>query len=315
MNKRESLLSLVQGNPRTEGVPAGFFLHFDSKHHFGQAAVDKHMEYFRYTGMDFVKIQYERNYPYLPDIKKPEDWARIPFYGLDYYADQLGVVAGLVKAAKSEAMVLLTLYSPFMCAIHTVGEGMLIDHLQQNPEAVKKGLRIIADSLMGFVREAIKLGIDGFYHSTMGGEDGRFNDPDIFTHYIRPLDLELMTEIDHQCSFNILHICDYLKRYRDLTQFVDYPGHVVNTNLQLVDRMATGQEISVLFGRPFMGGLDRNGIIVNGSLGEIRQETTRVLEAAPARFILGADCTVPSDIDWDHLRTAIDTAHQWKSYR
>ena len=32
-------------------------------------------------------------------------------------------------------------------------------------------------------------------------------------------------------------------------------------------------------------------------------------DAAPSRFILGADCTVPSDTSWTGIRTAIGRAH------
>ena len=34
-----------------------------------------------------------------------------------------------------------------------------------------------------------------------------------------------------------------------------------------------------------------------------------VLTQAPQRFILAADCTVPSETSWENLKAAIDTAH------
>ena len=50
-------------------------------------AVDKHLEYFRYTGMDFVKIQYENKFPHRPEIVNPEDWAGMPRYDKSFYED------------------------------------------------------------------------------------------------------------------------------------------------------------------------------------------------------------------------------------
>jgi uroporphyrinogen decarboxylase len=35
------------------------------------------------------------------------------------------------------------------------------------------------------------------------------------------------------------------------------------------------------------------------------------LQDAPERFILGADCTLPGDVDWDNIKTAIATAHDY----
>jgi uroporphyrinogen decarboxylase len=64
-----------------------------------------------------------------------------------------------------------------------------------------------------------------------------------------------------------------------------------------------------MFGRPFMGGMDRHGILVNGTREEIQAEVAQVIRDAPPGFVLGADCTVPSDIPLSNLRTAIDTAH------
>ena len=62
MNKREAVLSLLSSDQQPPFVPAAFFLHFPPEFHAGQAAVSKHIEFFRYTGMDLVKIQYERTF-------------------------------------------------------------------------------------------------------------------------------------------------------------------------------------------------------------------------------------------------------------
>ena len=58
--------------------------------------------------------------------------------------------------------------------------------IRQNPAAVARGMHIITDSLLGFVKECARLGIDGFYTSTQGGEEGRFEDRTFFNQCIRP---------------------------------------------------------------------------------------------------------------------------------
>jgi uroporphyrinogen decarboxylase len=55
--------------------------------------------------------------------------------------------------------------------------------------------------------------------------------------------------------------------------------------------------------------MERTGVIAAGTPEEIRAAAEGVLAEAPERFILGADCTVPGDTPWDHLKIAIDTAH------
>ncbi len=311
-NKRETMLGLLKKDARQDYIPAAFFLHFDKSSHFGQAAVDQHLEYFRYTNMDFVKIQYERTFPQIPELRKPDDWKKMPLYKLDFYEPELQAVRGLVNAAKKEALVLVTLYSPFMCAGHTTSQSLVVAHLQENPDRIKKGLDVITESLMLFVKECIRLGVDGFYTSTQGGEAGRFKDSALFTKYIKPLDLVLMNEVNRSCIFNILHVCDYNAPYDDLSPFLDYPGHVVNCNPKLTTGTLTWNKVVEMFKRPCMGGLDRHGIIVSGTKQEIAQAVREVLNRAPAPFVLGADCTLPSSINWENISAAIDAAHAYK---
>ena len=310
IDKRAAVLSLLDADRKQEYTPAAFFLHFDPSCHRGQAAVDKHLEYFHYTGMDVVKIQYENAFPHLPQIARPADWAKMPLYGKDFYAEQLKVVAGLVKAAKHEALVIVTLYSPFMCAGQTAGgQATITAHIKEDPEKVKKGIEIITESMMIFVKGCIEVGVDGFYASTQGGESDRFADPALFATCVKPYDLTIMGEINRACIFNVLHVCDYHGGYSDLTTFLNYPGDVVNCSLKLGARTMTPQEVSDMFGRPYMGGMDRHGIIVSGSADEIRQAAEGILAQASEKFFLAADCTLPSDIDWNNIKTAIATAH------
>ena len=71
------------------------------------------------------------------------------------------------------------------------------------------------------------------------------------------------------------------------------------------------QAVVELFNRPYMGGLERLGILATGTREEVKQAAEAVLREAPEQFMLGADCTVPSETDWDNLKVAIDTAHGW----
>jgi uroporphyrinogen decarboxylase len=118
-----------------------------------------------------------------------------------------------------------------------------------------------------------------------------------------------MKEIQKACAFNILHVCDYVAPYANFDAVYDYPGHVINSNVRLTEKEMSVQEISRLFKRPFMGGMDRHGVIAKGSPTEVEAEIKRVVKNWPKQFILGADCTVAGETDWKRLRHAIDVAH------
>jgi len=313
MNKRDVVLGLLDPDRSQPTVPAAFFLHFDPSCHFGRAAVEKHLEFFQTTGMDLVKIQYERNFPRVPGIERPSDWSEMPVYGEEFFAPQLEVVDGIVRAAAAEAVVVVvTLYSPFMCACQSAGEENVLRHVREDPAAVAAGMEAVTRSLMKFVKACVALGVDGFYHSTQGGESRRLADRALFDRLVRPFDLAVMSEAERSCRFNILHVCDYAGGYDDLARFADYPGHVVSCPLTVGGRPLPLAEAQRMFNRPVMGGLDRLGTIATGGAAAIRAEVEALLRHAPGRFILGADCTVPADTPWENLQTAIETAHAWK---
>ena len=310
MNKREAMMMLLDPAHRVESVPAAFFLHFDPSYHRGKAAVDKHLEFFRFTDMDFVKIQFEHHMP-PREIQEPGDWGDVPVYRKEFWREPLAVVKGIVEAARKEAVVILTLYSPFMFAGQIAGAETVVRHIQENPEAFKRGIGAVTEGLLGFVKDCIGVGLDGFYSSTQGGESGRLTDPKSFADCVRPYDLAVMNEINRSCAFNILHVCDYHLPYADLSPFTDYPGHIVNTSLKLVDKEITAREVAAMFDRPFMGGMERLGVIAGGTPEAIRKEVRTVIESAPDRFILGADCTVPANTPWENLKVAIQAAHDF----
>ncbi len=314
MNRRQRVLALLDDRSTQTFVPAGFFIHFDPKFHQGAAAVAKHLEFFKATGMDFVKVQFETVFPSRA-IEFPSDWASVEPLPLAHFEGQLSAVEGLVEAVAGEALVLVTLYSPFMCAGqlakgHPEGSTLLTRHLEEDPEAVRPALQAVTRSLQAFVEACIDLGVDGFYTSTQGGEQSRFEDPGIFTNYIKPWDLELM-ERTRGCPFNILHICDYHDGYASLEPYRDYPGQVVNCSLTVGTNRLSADEVSRLFGRPFMGGLDRHGVISTGPKEAIVEAVGTVLRSKSDKFLLGADCTLPDDVDWDNLKVAIDLAHAY----
>jgi uroporphyrinogen decarboxylase len=307
LSKRDAMLSLVEGE-KPPYTPAAFFLHFDPAYHSGDAAVARHLEFFRATDMDFVKIQYEQRQPPHPPITRAADWARMPLYPYEFFAEPAYVVKGLAAAARREALVIMTLYSPLMWALRLANPEDMAAHLQEDPLAVAKGLEIMTENVRRLVRACKDAGVDGFYVSTQGGETFRFSGASYFRDYIEPTDLAVWDAIgDTEC--NILHVCDYQGSYDDLTPFLDYPGHIVNCSLEVGERTLTSQEAAKLFGRPFMGGMQRKGVLASGPVPAIRRATEEVLAEAPERFVLAADCTVPAETPWEHLRAAIEVAH------
>lgn len=309
-NKREKVLAVLDQSKPNQYVPAAFFLHFHDK--LGQGAIKSHLEYFRATNMDFVKVQYEIVLPHL-DIKRPEDWSKIPVYGKDFFEPQLAVIEALAKELKSEALILPTVYSPLSLAGQTVGENVLA-HAKENPDAVAIGMKNITESIVNYLNAAINRGADGFYISTQGGNQKYFGDSPLFDKLVAPYDHIVSQEASDKALINILHICDYGKSYYNrINKFVSYPGSIINPPNILADGTPVKiKDVQSTFRRPVMGGIDRLGALAKGTVEEAKAEVDKVLSASSPNFILGADCTVPSDVPYQKLCAVIDYAHDWR---
>ncbi|MDR1555790.1 MAG: hypothetical protein LBS88_01995 [Tannerellaceae bacterium] len=312
-NKREKTLAVFDQSKPNSYVPAAFFMHFDEK--LGEGAVKRHIEFFRATNMDFEKIQYEVVMPYLENIKSPKDWKNIPVYGKDFFEPQLRVIEALTKELQAEALIIPTVYSPLLSAGSTVGIETFLRHVQEDPDEVAKGFQNFAESIVYFIKEAKKIGVDGFYLSTHGGDKALFSNGPLFHKLIEPYDRYIFEEATAHTLFNILHICSVENTYQELDHLAGYPASVINPPVLLNDGSKTDLKgVQQLFRRPVMSGLDHHGVIAHGTLDEIKKEVDDVFRNnAPRNFIFAANCTVPGDTSWETLRGVIDYAHTWRT--
>lgn len=308
-SKRELVLSVLDQSKPNEYVPAAFFLHFDNK--LGAKAVQDHINYIRAINSDLVKIQYEVVVPHI-DISKPEDWKKVPVYGEDFFEPQLAVIEDLAKEFKGEILILPTVYSPLMLLFQTAGKDA-VEVIRKDPEAAVEAIANLTQSVKNYIDAARRRGADGFYVSTQSYVDsGDAKAAEKFSKLIRPYDKSISEYADSIAPFNILHICGYTGNYSDVASYADYPGSVINLPTYVGDGSENLQHFYEVFKRPIFGGLNRLGSIHTGTIEEAKADVDKVLESAPQNFILGANCTIPSDTDYDKLRAIVDYAHSWR---
>lgn len=308
-NKREVMQQFLSGTLDESYVPAAFFMHFGKDARTGEKAIDAHLRYFLSTGMDFVKIQFEQGYGRIR-IEKPEDWEQIKALPADFFAPTLEVVQGIYDIAGANAMILPTVYSPFQMLIQSVGAKTVVAYAKTEPERVKKALEYFTEALIGYVKACKKIGVDGFYTPTQGGEIKFYEVPASFETFVKPYDLRVMQECNANTQLNILHICDYEGQYDDLTRFISYPGQIINAPCEIAGKPFSLQACEQLFKRPVMGGLYRKGAILEGNPDDIAKEIKILKKSQKGKlFILGADCTILPKTPIDNIRTAIKTSH------
>lgn len=301
MNKIERVRAALAG-AEVDRVPASFWFHFPAEQKHGAASVKAHLDYYRASGVDFLKVMNEHPYEAGVTVNTPADWRAVRPAPLSapFYQEQLDEVKRIVDQVGGDCLVITTIFGPFSSGNHASG-GRVTEHVKADPAAVSQGLAAIADSLAAFAAACIDAGAAGIYYSAQGGEEDRFS-ADEFARAIKPHDLTVLNALQGRGEFNLLHVCgDHMR----MPLYADYPSHAVNWaatkhNLNLKQGYS-------LFKRTIVGGLNDRGIVVNGSVAEIRDAVREVVEDFGMRsFMLGADCTFPTDIDVSHIRAAVE---------
>ena len=303
--KKGIMDAFVAGTLDPSYAPAAFFIHFGRDEKVGDAAVQAHLKYFRESGMDILKVQFEQM---VPRIREMEE-GKIEFIPKDYYKPTLEIIAALQEAEGKDAYVIPTVYSTFQVANQSLGERRIRAAAVEQPELLKAVLDSYRDALIWLIEECKKVGIEGFYMCTQGGEMKFYDIPGFFDEFVRPYDLAVMGACARDTKMNILHICNWEGAYDDLTRYKDYPGQIVNTPMELNGEPFSLQDGIELFGRPVLGGFDRKGEFNTLSDAEVAAEVHATLEGNPAgRVMIGADCTVGS-APLANIQAAVAAAH------
>lgn len=312
MNKIQRVRAVLNGQ-KPDRVPVSFWFHFPPKGEVrGKDSVNAHLDYFRRSGIDFLKIMNEHPYSVNIEIKNPSDWRKIKPAPLesDFYQQQLDEIKMITDKLGGACLTTTTIFNPFSSGNHASGK-MVTEHLKADPQSVNIGLKTIAESLAEFSVACLDAGADGIYFSAQGGEADRFEEQ-TFLDFIKPHDLTVLNAVKDKGELNITHICrDNIR----LHLYSNYPGDVINWAATSKNNipLAAGKQ---LFKRTILGGMDNEGVIVDGPVEAIQQNVFDILDSFGVKdLIIGADCTLPSNVNIEHLQAAIEATEIYSSKR
>lgn len=326
MSKRELVLRALHQHP-VERVPVGFWFHFITNEEelrqptpeIIQRNITGHQAFITAFQPDFVKLMSDGFFYYPNDqiakAKTIEDLKGIQSIGAEHPWLQQQVA--LVNQQKAQFVEdIAAFYNIFAPATYFKwqlpgGEAQFADFLLENPELTKQVLDVIAEDIAHLVTAVLsQTNIDGIYLSVQNVQDQRISS-DVYAQYVRSSDLIPLKAANTVSANNILHICGYEGATNDLSLYQDYPSAAVNWAVGPEKlSLAEGKE---LFERTVIGGFDNtvNSVLYHGSQTDIQQTAQALLEeAGETGVILGADCTVPSDISLKHLRWVRDVTLQ-----
>lgn len=313
MNKVERVKAVIRGEA-PDITPAGFWFHYRSDMSPKEMA-DAHLELYQRTGQDVIKVMQDYPYPVLSEVKTPEDWRHVRLGGTSSpeFLKLSEVLKRILNGAQGDAMVFQTMFGPFKAAVNRFGDGLVMAHAKENPQALLVGVNALAEGLAEWAQAYLELGANGIYYSAQFGEEGRFSKEEWET-LVKPSDLRVLNvaAAQEEC-FSILHICgepEYSFKTH-LDWFADYPGDLVNWSVK--DNGCSLEQGRALFDRAILGGMNNKGNLISGSGAEITAEVKGILDCFGQKgLMLGADCTVQGQIDEEKIRLAVEAAHGYR---
>lgn len=222
-----------------------------------------------------------------------------------------------MEKADPDAFSLGTLHGICASAIHPIEvrygyEGvreLFCTHIRENKQPVLEAFKRIADGMCQLAAKYKELGLDGIYYAALGGEKHYFTDEE-FSEMIEPFDKEILKASKEAGCINFLHMCKNnlnMKRYESYNSLAD----VVNWGIYETDfSLEEGRRLFP--GTAVMGGLaNRSGVMVEGTMDELKAEAKKVIrDYGKTSFILGADCTLPTEIPYDRIRAIAEAARE-----
>ncbi len=320
MTKKERVINAIQFKD-VDAVPSSFSLHFEKDKAFGDEAVKSHLDFFKSTDTDILKIMNENLVPCYGKINCANDYKEVQKVSSNdsFFKDQIELTKKIINKCEKDAFTIGTLHGITASAIHPIEKSgvdydsarkLLVSILRENENIVIDSIKKITEVMIKLAEKYIELGLDAVYYASLGGEPSYFTDEE-FDKWIKPFDIEIMKSIKNKGGYCFLHICKNdlnMNRYKDYNDYCD----VVNWGVYEVPY--TIEEGKKLFpNKTIMGGLaNRKGVLVNGTDDEVEKEVNNIIDNNGSKgFILGADCTLDTYQDLNKVHKAVITARNY----
>ncbi|KXT83495.1 uroporphyrinogen decarboxylase family protein [Streptococcus panodentis] len=321
--KRELVLKAFRGEP-VDRVPVGFWHHFTQEEEwlagFGnQEIIQKnlagHRKFLAEVQPDFVKIMSDGYFAYpnekLQTAQSVSDLAGIQPLGADHpwISEQVELVREIRAGFSEDIVAIYNIFAPatylkWLVGRVAGGDDRLADFLAEDADLTRQVLDVIAQDIAALSERIIKeAGADGIYLSVQSIQDARVT-AEVYKTSIAPSELAVLAAANAAGGVNILHICGYEGARNDVSLFTDYPAQVINWAVG-PEGISLAEGRQLFGGRTVLGGFEngKQGLLYTGSQAEIERETKRLIaEAGREALVIGADCTIPSDIALERIQ-------------
>ena len=221
-------------------------------------------------------------------IQEPVDWEKLPALEptSPYLAGQLACLRLIRQNLSPETPLIQSIFSPLAQAKNLIGNDLLIEHIRKYPEAVLKGLDIIAKTTAKFVEAVCETGVDGIFYAVQHAQSELLSLEEYKTFSI-PFDHKVLEATDNLwCNMLHLHGRDIYFSLLRMYNFQIVNWHDRETYPSLAEAQS-------LFRGTLCGGL-RQDTLVFEDQAKVKEEAEDAIQQTKShRFILGTGCVVP----------------------
>lgn len=313
MTKRQRAEAVMRGE-KPDRAPVCFW------HHFGALAPEEtvraHVGWFRESGEDILKMMCDEFFIYpLNGAKTAADYLALRPQGRDayYVRGQAERAAQINDALKGEPVTFYNAFSPYATLKHAIGQEAALALLREHEEAGLHALEVICEDTV-FMIEAVlrESGTTGMMLCLQGAEEGLFTDEE-YARLVAPTERRVVEAASALSESNLLHMCGWDGVKDHLERWKDYPSAIVNWDVD-IEGVSLREGKAYFGGRAVLGGFNnRPGTLLPAGSKEDFQAFARSLlaETGGEGVILGADCSLPKDVDPARVRWVVEAAEQF----
>jgi len=214
MTKRERIKAAVACD-EVDRMPYSFWYHFTwIEDKAGDEFIQAEIDFARKYDIDFLKVMHDIDYDMpesMPTIQNVEDWRKLE--PLDVRKGNFGRHLEALKRIKEglgddRPMVDTTFHCFAFAQRICADRPLVLQHLQEDPEAVAAGLETIGETLKNWGTVCIKEEgvLDGLFLA-INGISGEFTDAATYESLLMPIDQDvLQTCIDAGGWLNVAHL-------------------------------------------------------------------------------------------------------------
>ncbi len=304
MTKLERFNAAVRGDD-VDRLPVCMWVHFASEHYSGEETARLHVNFFKTYDWDFMKTMndYRLPLPGAPNVTTREHLLAFKPLPMDHptYANQLACLRRIRAEIGPDVAILDTLFDPLQTLVRGTGRHAR-DLVLSNPEAGHVALEAITQTLIAYIGELRKLGVNGLFYSINGAVEpakGGLTDAQ-YAEFVAPYDQRILQAAEGMTR--IAHVHGFHLRFE---RCLSYPVEVFSwSHLATPPSLAEARKLTTA---ALLGGMDETKIAYQ-SVDDVRADITRsVEEAGPRKLLIGPGCTVPPDTPYRLLKAAGDT--------